>query len=277
VIKISKLNESLLEMVYFFPLKKELQYILGTKKVNAIYKPSQQKEAWLGFDQAWTNEEISEDDFYDIIKNKSKTSKFLAYIMQFKVVKKQKYYKKIARTFTVPSHYKDGDLYFRSPLKTEPSKKGTTSQHDLLIDIKKNFYFFEVYYACPMLFSQSDLFRPEFMKDEKKFVEHLLEQLVLVDVESAPDPTTLSWKSSSNHHLMWKDSSGSDIYWCSSPEKGDGITIRKWIESLDQKFMSNEQLLANIKELYSNIPDQEDEKQAFREVFSKLTILDIGD
>ncbi|MCY8935666.1 hypothetical protein [Peribacillus frigoritolerans] len=154
--------------------------------MNAIYKPSQQKEAWLGFDQAWTNEEISEDDFYDIIKKKSKTSRFLAYIMQFKIVEKQKHYKKIARTFTVPSHYKDGDLYYRSPLKTEVSKKGTTSQHDILFNIKSKFNFMEVYYACPMLFSQSDLFRPEFMKDEKKFREHLMEQLVLVDVVSAP-------------------------------------------------------------------------------------------
>lgn len=49
MIKISRLNESLLEMVYFFPMKAEFEYILG-KKENAIYKPSQQKETWLGFD-----------------------------------------------------------------------------------------------------------------------------------------------------------------------------------------------------------------------------------
>lgn len=197
--------------------------------------------------------------------------------MQFKIVEKQKHYKKIARTFTVPSHYKDGDLYYRSPLKTEVSKKGTTSQHDILFNIKSNFNFMEVYYACPMLFSQSDLFRPEFMKDEKKFRGHLMEQLVLVDVVSAPDPTTSSWKSSGNHHIIWEDNSGSDIYWCSEPKKGKKVTYQKWVENLEQKFMSNEKLLSNIKELDAIIPDKEDEKQAFREVYSKLTILEIGD
>lgn len=274
--KISRLNESLLEMVYFFPMKAEFEYILG-KKVNAIYKPSPQKEAWLGFDQAWTNEEISENEFYDIIIKKRKSSRFLAYIMQFKVVQKQKHYKKIARNFTVPSHYNDGDLYYRSPLKTEPSKKGTTSQHELLLNIKSNYDFIEVYYACPMLFSQLDLFRPDFMKDETKFRKHLLEQLVLVDVVSAPDPSTSSWKSSNNHHIMWKDESGSDIYWCSQPQKGKKETYKKWIEGVDQKFLSNEQLIDNIKELKAIMPDKEDEQEAFRDVYSKLTILDIGD
>ncbi|WP_268563674.1 hypothetical protein [Peribacillus frigoritolerans] len=41
--------------------------------------------------------------------------------------------------------------------------------------------------------------------------------------------------------------------------------------------MSNEKLLSNIKELNAIIPDKEDEKQAFREEYSKLTILEIGD
>ncbi|MDX5475003.1 MAG: hypothetical protein LPK00_05645 [Bacillaceae bacterium] len=275
MVKISRLNESLLEMVYFFPMKAEFEYILG-KKVNAIYKPSPQKEAWLGFDQAWTNEEISEDEFYEILGNKGKTPRFLAYIMQFKVVEKQKHYKKKARTFTVPSHYNDGDLYYRSPLKTEPSNKGTTSQHELLLNIKSEFEFIEVYYACPMLFSQSDLFHPDFMKDENKFRKHLLELLVLVDVDTAPDPSTSSWKSSGNHHIMWQDKSGSDIYWCSEPKKGKKDTFKEWIEGLDQKIMSNEQLIVSLKELKGIKPDKEDEQQAFRDVYSKLTILDIG-
>src|SRR5690625_2786768 len=154
-------------MVYFFPMKAEFEYMLG-KKVNAIYKPSQQKEAWLGFDQAWTSGEIGEDEFYKMIKNKTKNSKFLAYIMQFKVVEKQRYYSRIARTFTVPSHYNDGDVYYRASLKTKPSKSGIISQHQLLFDIKKKYNFMDVYYACPMIFSQSDLFRSEFIKSEKE-------------------------------------------------------------------------------------------------------------
>src|SRR5690606_4769196 len=129
----SRLNESLLEMVYFFPIKDAFSNILG-KKINAIYKPSQQKEGWLGFDQAWTNDNISEDDFYDMIYNKSSSKRFLAYIMQFKVVEKQKHYNNRSRNFKVPTHYNNGDLYFRSLLKTEPSKSGTSSQHNILIE-----------------------------------------------------------------------------------------------------------------------------------------------
>lgn len=257
-------------------MKAEFEYILG-KKINAIYKPSQQKEAWLGFDQAWTSNEINEDDFYNIIINKKKTSRFLAYIMQFKVVEKQRHYNKIARTFTVPSHYNDGDMYYRSRLKTEPSKRGTTSQHELLFDIKSKHDFFEVYYACPMIFSQSDLFHADFMKDESKFRKHLLKQLVLVDVASAPDPTTSAWKSSNNHHIMWKDESGSDIYWCSNPKKGKKNSYEKWIEGLDQKLLSKDQLIENIEILKDIMPDKENEQQALRDVYSKLTILDIGD
>ena len=44
----SALNESLLEMIYFIPLKRTIESILG-RKINRIYKPSPQKEAWLGF------------------------------------------------------------------------------------------------------------------------------------------------------------------------------------------------------------------------------------
>lgn len=271
---ISRLNESLLEMIYFFPMKAEFEYIIG-KKVNAIYKPSQQKEAWLGFDQAWTNKEISEDEFYDILKNKKKTSKFLAYIMQFKVVEKQKYYKNIPRTFSVPKHYKDRDVYYRSPLKTEPSKKGTTSQHELLFNIKSEYDFIEVYYVCPMLFSQSDLFRSDFKTDEDKYRKYLLEQLVLVDVLSAPDPSTQKWKSSNNHHIMWQDSN--DIYWCSTPKEGKMRTFKNWIESIDQKLLSNEELLENLKNKPNlmKLNRNEDELQAFRNEFSKLTIFEI--
>lgn len=197
--------------------------------------------------------------------------------MQFKVVERQKHYNKIDRTFKVPSHYNNGDMYYRSPLKTEPSKKGTTSQHDLLFNIKSNYDFMEVYYACPMLFSQLDLFHPDFMKDENKFRKHLLEQLVLVDVVTAPDPTTSTWKSSNNHHIMWKDESGSDIYWCSIPKKGKKETYKEWIKGLNQKFFSNEQLIENKKKLKDIIPDKEDEQQAFRDVYSKLTIFEIED
>jgi len=276
VVRISRLNESLLEMVYFSPFKGEFHKILG-HKVNAIYKPSQQKEAWLGFDQAWTNEEISEDEFYDIIINKKKTKRFIAYIMQFKVVEKQQHFTKRARTFTVPGHIKNGETYYRSRLKTEPSKTGTTSQHEMLVDMKKLNNFLEVYYVCPMLFTNFDLYRSDFLEDDSVYHKYLLDQLVLVDVATAPDPTTKKWKSFSNHHMIWKEFDGNDMEWCSEPEKGRKESFKAWIEGLNQKFMTNEELIDNLKTLEVPLAVYEGDRKVFRDVYSKLTILEIGE
>lgn len=269
----SRMNESLLEMVYFFPIKEAFNSILG-KKVNAIYKPSPQKEAWLGFDQAWTTDEVSEEKFYDIIKNKTPTSRFITYIMQFKVVEQQKHYNKKERIFTVPSHYVEGEIYYRSLLKTEPIKSSTTSQHELLIEIKNSFNFMEVYYACPMLFSQTELFKPKFMESEKDLREYLMDQLVLVDIASAPDPKTSSWTSSKKHHIMWKKHSGSDMEWCSTPKKGKKINYQEWIKDLQQREIDKDKLLENIEDLKTILSNTVDDKQSGRDIFSKLTIIE---
>ncbi|AIY04519.1 hypothetical protein Plano_0554 [Planococcus sp. PAMC 21323] len=272
----SKLNESLLEMIYFFPMKAEFEYILG-KKINAIYKPSQQKEAWLGFDQAWISDEIKEDEFYDFIKKKSKKTKFIAYIMQFKIVNKQKYYSKRKRKFTVPSHYKEGEIYYKSPLKTVASLTTSDSQHEILYNLKKHHNFLDVCYVCPMIFSQSDIFHPKLMKDEKEFRKHILEKLVIVDVSTAPDPSTTSWDPSDNHHIIWNENAMNVIHWCSDPQEGTSEKYSSWVENLSNRILSAEELIDTIKRIKSSMPIETDKQQAFKDIFSKMTILKIED
>lgn len=59
--------------------------------IKSIYKPSKQKEAVLGFDQAWLTTKISENEFDAYLSGKGKNSYFDAYLLQFKVVTTQKY------------------------------------------------------------------------------------------------------------------------------------------------------------------------------------------
>jgi hypothetical protein len=270
------INETLLEMIYFFPIKEALSSVFGNK-INAIYKPSPQKEAWLGFDQAWVNNEISENEFYKLIQDKSKDIKFLAYILQFKVVERISYVSK-KRSFYVPNCYTNE--YFRVPLKTEPSKTAPISQHELLCDLKEEFPFLEIYYACPMLFSQQeDLFQQEYMENEGKLRSHLIDKLILVDVGSAPDRSTFGpagWSSYKKHHIIWQDDDGNDMQWCSFPERGKKLYCREWIEQIiPSKVVNNEELLKMIKDInYFNKLYSGNGVQRNSDLFSSIRIIE---
>ncbi|EPY7708302.1 hypothetical protein ACN1JM_000343 [Bacillus pacificus] len=283
----SEIPEALLEMYYFHPLKEAIESVLG-KKINRIYKPSPQKEAWLGFDQAWVNNQISEEDFYNMIKERvDKKSKppykynkytYIAFLLQFKVVEKKqgimRSWKGRDLSFWIPSKYTPP--YYRSLLKTEPSKKAEYAQHDLLYKINNKFKDFGVYYACPMLFEHQEIFVPK--------VD--LDKLILVDLDSAPSPYTKEWKKYNKHHIMFQDIDGKEMEWCSRPQKGTSFSSKEWIE---QKVKGNRLDSEGVLTLITNIKEFEkliglDKKGnnlvdfiEYRKVISCLKIIEIVD
>ena len=104
--------------------------------------------------------------------------------MQFKVVEEISYKINKRRGFHIPVYY--SAPYYRVPLKTEPSKNTSISQHNLLCDIKERFPNFDVHYACPMLFTQDDIFNERFLEEEK-FTDHLIDNLILADIGSVAE------------------------------------------------------------------------------------------
>ncbi|MFS0596652.1 hypothetical protein AB1L16_07890 [Peribacillus frigoritolerans] len=281
----SEISEALLEMYYFHPIKDAIESVLG-KKINRIYKPSPQEEAWLGFDQAWVNDQISEEDFYEMIKERAdKKSKppykkdrytYIAFLLQFKVVEKKeriiRSWKGGKLSFRIPPKYTTP--YYRSPLKTEPSKTAKYAQHNLLYEINKKFKNFGIYYACPMLFEQKDIFVPK--------VD--LDKLILVDLDSAPSPYKKKWRKYNNHHIMFQDTTGKGMKWCSRPQKGTSFSSREWIEQkVVNSQLDSEGVLALIKDLVEFEKDISLDKKAnnlidffeYRKFISCLKILEI--
>ena len=239
-----KVNEALLEIIYFVPLREMFEEYLN-QSIKSIYKPSQQKEAVLGFDQAWITEEMTEEEFEAYLTGSGRESSFYAYLLQFKIVTKQK----ISSNAKFTIHNSMRDPYCRSLLSTTRSNSGSNrdfSQHEFLYQWKHNHNNMEVYYACPMVFDTARLFSPNLN-------EYLLNNLVLADLSSSPNPESESWHLHKKHHLMWNDNlleetSVEEIYWCSDPMKGKFLSVKKFVEQVCLRKLDSTQLKSILKE-----------------------------
>lgn len=236
-------NEALLEMYYLKPFTEAFEITYGSKVLN-IFKPSQQQEAILGFDQAWVKTVLSEKDLYEHIsiggRNVGSQSKFyVGYFMQFKVVERLKVIKRTnpPNKVTVPNHFTTP--YYRSELKIKPSSTQQISQHQMLYDLSSNVKNAMVYYICPMLFDAKEIY------DEPN-----LEKLQIIDVKTAPDPS--SWNKDERHFIMFQNERGEDMHWCSEPILGRTYSFFKWLESdLRPNKLTREQVVDLLKE-YNN-------------------------
>jgi len=211
------INETVLEMHYHKPLMDFFREAIGLGKrgVN-FYKYSPQKEVFVGFDQAYAMTELSDDAFFEMLKESSTKAdyklpkKFLAVFLQFKVVKAMSNIQKITPPgITNKPHY-------RSKLDTAKNQNTGFSQHELLFKLNKNDGAM-VFYACPMIFDKSLLYE----------VNVNLDKLVLVDVDSSPS----QYSDNETHYIFFNDQEEPPV-WCSDPVQGKRISVKELAEQM---------------------------------------------
>ena len=204
-----RVNEALLEMYFLPALVDNFSRIYGARFLK-LYKPSQQHEAWVGFDQGWARSTIADEDFLSelstaIDKNEASINNFyLGYFLQFKKVyvikRKYKYY---------PSNF--NTPFFRSKLSLKPNKTTSLSQHETLLRLQ-NVNNACVYYACPMFFNANDIYNsPD------------INNLRLVPISSAPD----GWQDYENHFICFQSQNEQPV-WLSEPTPGKSYSFKEW-------------------------------------------------
>jgi len=220
------INETVLEMHYHRPIMDLVRSMLGLGTHNGVnfYKYSPQKEAFIGFDQAYVASNLSEEDFFDVLRAASMTnsyqlgSKYVGFFLQFKVVKEMRSKLKYTPAIIVKRPY------YRVTLDTTRNINTGVSQHELLFNLKNNPGAL-VFYACPMIFDRAMLYE----------VNVDLSQLRLADVRSCPS----AYLDNDNHFVYFNDPQAAPV-WCSDPVEGNAIDLKSFarmlisqIESLD--------------------------------------------
>lgn len=182
---------------------------LGGPRGMNFYKYSPQLEHFVGFDQAYARTELSEEEFFTMLREAATASdhhlrdRFLGYFLQFKVVKeKQNRMEYTPPGITNRPHYRVG-------LETKKDIKTGLSQHELLYNLNQGNPDAFVYYACPMLFDRSSLYD----------INVDLESLRLADLDSCPSPYT----DNGNHFIYYNDVQTAPV-WSSEPVEGRAIT-----------------------------------------------------
>ncbi len=202
------LNETVLEMHYHRPLLELFRNACGVgPKAFNFYKYSPQRECFIGFDQAYVRTQMSEEEFFELLKDSATTSnyqlnqKFVGYFLQFKVVAEmRKMMKHTPPQITNRPHY-------RVSLDTKRNINTGLSQHELLYNLNRNSGAM-VYYACPMIFDRASLYD----------IDVDLDTLHLADLNSCP-----SQYSDNDSHFIYFNDKASQPIWCSDPVKGIGI------------------------------------------------------
>lgn len=200
-----RIPESLLEMHHHSALVAHYAALYGAK-VMKLYKPVPQKEAWVGFDQAWTRTDLTQAQLHDALVSavqvggKSIGKFYVGEFLQFKVMDR-----KIRASKVMPSGF--STPYIRTELSLAPNKLTGISQHETLRRLS-GVAGASVYYACPMLFESDEIW--EQPAD--------LTKLRLVDVKSSPS----GWLTNESHHLIFQDAYASPL-WCSDPLPATGL------------------------------------------------------
>lgn len=238
------ISETVLEMHYHKPLMDLIRntYGVGPNGKFNFFKYSPQREVFLGFDQAYAMTEISDQDFFDQLKDSAMKNgyklkqTFVAYFLQFKVVselhKKQK--KNPPQITSKP--------YYRANLDTTKNDNTGFSQHELLYKLSQNNGAM-VYYACPMLFDKSVLYE----------VNVSLESLRLVDFSSCPS----DFSDNSKHYIYFDQMQGDPI-WCSEPVLGEAITAKEFASLVVTRLRqgSSEEMAAQVMGLLNTIKNE---------------------
>jgi hypothetical protein len=217
----SEINETTLEMHYHFAMMDLFRSTFGVGPTGrfSFFKYSIRKEKFLGFDQAYLQTTLSDQELYkdlaDIAQGKQNSPKYIGYFLQFKKVdERTKVMSNIPPSVTAYSPF------YGVKLSTKRDAKNNLSQHELLKNISSSSTGAFVYYACPLLFDKLELY----VRDAD------LDQIVLVEVNSSTPRLT-----DNKPHNIYFSSPTSTPEWCSDPVQGVSTNMEKMFQSLFEK------------------------------------------
>jgi hypothetical protein len=220
------ITETVLEMHFHRPLMDLIRetFGLGSSGQMNFYKWSPQKECFVGFDQAYVKTELTDDQFFDLLKTSAASNQyklddiFFGYFLQFKVVKQAR-----KRSIYTPSNISNIPHY---QVKLSTTKNPTTgvSQHELLFQLNKNKGAF-VYYACPMVFDKTDLYE----------IDVDFDRLRLVELDSCQD----IYGDNDNHYIYFNDRTSTPV-WRSEPHEGNAISPEEFVRKLFERFADSD-------------------------------------
>lgn len=255
----NKITETTLEMHYHKPLMDAFKACYGVGRTGhfSFYKYSQQKEKFIGFDQAYVRTELDDDKFYDEIREAAAGSatapKYVGYFLQFKVVEERR-----KRRKSIPKEITDSPPFYAVALSTKRDAEGNLSQHELLRNIQASSENAFVYYACPMLFDKLDLY-----VDDPDLAD-----LRLVDLRSAVS----DFSDNQPHHIFFKDKTSNPV-WCSEPTDGTVWTVEQMLNRMrnaDTSSQEQARLLIRVIERAAALESNEKEELKLSE---KLALL----
>lgn len=205
------ITESLLEM-HFHSALVELFEEAFEARVIRIYKPSTNREVWLGYDQAWVRTELTQREFEDHLAASLHggppfPQRFIGYFLQFKRVERM-----VRRSRFTPAGFPDE--YYRAELSASVNPHTQLSQHATLLRLQQ-FEASDVNYACPMLFG------PDAMYDKPN-----LDRLRLVPLRGAP-----TYTDDERHFIAFRSEGDPVPVWCSEPVDAKSVTVGEWVFS----------------------------------------------
>ncbi|ELV8853373.1 hypothetical protein ACOISO_003782 [Vibrio fluvialis] len=253
------ITETVLEMHYHSAILEKIKSELGLGKGTFnFYKYSTSRECFVGFDQAFVQSNLSPENMFKLLKDSalnngySLNNFFLGMFFQFKVVQECR-----RKSTWTPSTIKSSPHY-RVKLDTVKNMNTGVSQHELLYNLNQNNTGSYVYYACPMLFEQHELYAiPD------------LRTLRLADLKTCPSMYT-----DNERHFIYFEQQNSVPIWCSDPTEGKGISVDELIVDLQQKLVS-EGFKGNQEKLldWLNEPVEENSKEKRFECLSESLVI----
>jgi len=209
------ITETILEMHFHKPLMDLFRSTFGLGSTGSInfYKYSPQRECFIGFDQAYAKTELSDEEFFRVLRDSAASSgyrlgdKFIGYFLQFKVVREMKTRRKYTPANII------NRPHYRVDLDTTKNINTGISQHELLYNLNQNPGAM-VYYACPMVFDRSVLYD----------IHVDLDNLRLADFDFCPS----SYADNDNHFIYYNDTQ-EDPIWRSDPVDGKAIAPRELV------------------------------------------------
>lgn len=252
------ISETVLEMHYHRPIMDAIRETIGVGPQGSVsfYKYSTQRECFVGFDQAYAVSELSEDEFFNLVKDAAQSKRphlkdqFFGYFLQFKVVKKMENFSRYTpKVIAKKPHY-------RVSLDTTKNANTGLSQHELLFNLNQNTGAL-VYYACPMIFDKASLYE----------INVDLDSLRLADFNDCASP----YLDNDNHFIFFNDKTDDPI-WCSEPVRGTAISAREFATKIVEKEVSLDRAAEMSRRLLNTLTDFESagfsrESKLFRDMF----------
>ncbi len=254
-----EINEAMMEMHFHRAIVNHFRSTFGANFLR-LFKPTQRREAWVGFDQGWMRTELSQAQLFESLRNavqrgvNSVDNFYVGYFLQFKIVERIR-----RRSKHMPTQYRPP--YLRSELSLYPNALTQLSQHETLLRLS-NIANASVAYACAMFFEPEEIYE-----------EVDLTRLRCVPLDTAPS----GWATNQRHFIAFQGPLDHVPLWCSRQKEGKAFSFADWASPQGGgglNKLSGQQAIGLIEESTATLlpPVEETERMlltAYEEPFEK--------